>query len=104
MKKYYKLINNTPEDKSNYLRKFSEDKHIKLEKKLIGTQYLLIEKTQNKDNTETYTNLYPINNEFELIDIIKNGICYDYTGITMVIWQNSDTLSWKTYKNNLKNS
>ena len=101
--KHYKLIENTGNNQIDYLMEFSSDKRIKIEKKIrFGKDnqppYLLIVKESNKIGVENYTDLKAIHNPSELLKIIGANTCFDYTGMTLVVWKNKKAYSWESYK------
>jgi len=109
-KKYYILKRidghgQTPLDFLEWIIRYvSGDKHNVLRKRLkLDTckysDYILIEKTCNPDSTETYSDLFPIDNEHQLLKKIGKRECYDYTGIAgVMIWINGKVMSWDAYK------
>lgn len=103
MKKYFKLVNNTGENQINYLLEFPADERKLIEKRIgFGTKnqcsYLLVEKVINSDSTETYTNVYPVNQDADLLKRIKKSTCWDYTGISINVWRDGKCCHWDQYK------
>lgn len=103
--KYYKLIQNIGESQVNYLLEFGGEKRAKIEKRInFGRDnqpdYLLIEKTQNADSSESYTDIFPINSERELLKKIGNRVCWDYSGLHEIVWKKGKPYTWNYYKDN----
>lgn len=103
MKKYFKLVNNNEENQLNYLLEFPAEERKAIEKRIgFGTDkkcsYLLVEKVINADSTEAYTNIYPVNQDADLLKRIKNSTCWDYTGISTNVWRGGNCYHWDQYK------
>lgn len=86
--KYYILHRNDAHKKYNtvdaYVCEFDSLKHKAMIKRIDRTKPLvLVEKTCNADNTETYTNMWTISEgcESNWTQFTKGRIMYDYTGI-----------------------
>jgi len=101
--KYYKLVPNTGEQQLNYLFEFEAVKRSQIQKRInYGKKhqppYLLIERTQQTDSTEAYTDIKAIYHEIDLLKAIKNNTCFDYSGMTIIVWAKGEAYSWETYK------
>ena len=103
--KYYILKWLSPNLLNDYLCEFEKDKRIKLEKKLdTKLPLLLIEKTMQKDFTETYTNLFTImeGDEVYIQRHTKGAKVWDYTGaVHPLIHVDGQILTFKKYCENI---
>ena len=101
MKKYYIMHRNSNSMVNEFLCEFSKEQRDKIEKRInIKLPLLLVEKTCNKDNTETYTNMWTIAEGCEInwTKYTKGRIMYDYTGIIYpLIHENGSILTWTQY-------
>jgi hypothetical protein len=71
--------------------------------KIREQNYLLIEKTSNKDNTEKITNLYSCSNLSDVYRISNGKTIYDYTGIVKpIIHENLKVYLFDEYVNSKK--
>lgn len=99
--KYYILRWLSPSLLKDYLSRFDKDKRLKIEKKLnTKLPLLLIEKTGNKDFTETYTNLFTImdGDEDSIHHHTKGANVWDYTGaVHPLIHVDGQILTFKKY-------
>jgi len=95
-KKYFMIKRNSPKLLGSYLQEFSGNELDKIKKQVnVNDSLLLIEKTMNEDNTESYTNLWTVSEGCEILwqKYVKNRLLYDYTGIVYPIIH----LKGKTY-------
>ena len=102
-KKYYLLKRNNPQILEAYLCEFEHSLRSKIEKRVKSTDaLLLIEKTQNKDNSESYTNIWTIGEGcFILFEkYTKKRLTFDYTGLITVMHLKGNTLTWEQYDKN----
>lgn len=82
--KYYILKRNSKRLMNDYLADLPLIKRMQVEKRLNENEsLLLIEKTQTKDNTEHYTNLWTVSEGCSILweQYTKKRLMYDYTGI-----------------------
>jgi len=103
MKKVYILKRASGKLIDDYRREFSDELRKKIDKRIDPTKPLiLIEKTANKDNTESYTNMWLIDEGVESLWTIhtKGNIIYDYTAVsTTLVHVNGEILTFKQYSN-----
>jgi len=106
--KYYKLVRiakNTDVLKSvSYMFKnIPKDYRKFLEKMQPTDEYMLIEMTVYSDNTEARTKLISFSgDESQLYKIILNKVCYDYTGISVMVHKNKKVYSIADYNELIK--
>lgn len=81
--KYYILKRNSDNLALDYVRELSEKITNKIQKRLDFTKpILLIEKSTNPDNTESYTNMWTLEESGILVnEIVKDATLYDYTSV-----------------------
>lgn len=107
MNKYFILRPNNGQTQTAFLLEFDAAKRRTIEKRInFGKEkqppYLLIEKTCNADNTESYTDISPVWNDVELAKKIGKRTCYDYSGLTLTVWYRGEPKSWNDYNNRKK--
>ena len=108
-KKYYIIYRNRPSLMDEFLCRhdFSDDLRVKIYKRSDSNKpLLLLEKTENKNNTESYTNLWTVDEGCEInwIEHTKNRFMFDYTGIVLVIHCKGKHYSWDEYNTRLNKS
>jgi len=106
IKKYYILKRNNQRLYNDYLSEFAKDKREKILKRCnIEYGLLLIEKTCNKDHSETYTDLWTIQEGCPILweKYTKKRLMYDYTGVVHpLIHKNGKVLTWEQYSEKLR--
>lgn len=99
--KYYIIKRNFNDLSKSYLQEFSGELRLKLEKKINhNLPLVLIEKTCNKDKSESFTNLWTIHEGCEInwTKYTKGRLMYDYTGIVYPIIHIKDKkYTWEQY-------
>jgi hypothetical protein len=101
-KKYYILRRLSQETFNAFFYELSSEIAEKIKNRIdMKMQFLLVEKTCNADNTETYTNLWTIPENTEVLyKITKKRQIWDYTGlIKPLIHQNGTVLTFEQYNN-----
>ena len=81
--KYYIAKRNSDNLALDYVRELPEKTANKIQKRLDFTKpILLIEKTISPDNTESYTNMWTLEESGILVnEIVKDATLYDYTSV-----------------------
>lgn len=99
--KYYILKRNSKRLMEDYLADLDTNKRQSVAKRLKETDgLLLIEKTQNKDHTEHYTNIWTTNEGCPILweQHTKGQLMYDYTGIVYpLIHLNGEVQTFEQY-------
>ena len=99
-KKYYILKRNFNNLAKNYFAELSQETTNKIQKRLDFTKpILLIEKTINPGNTESYTNMWILDESGILVnEIVKDATLYDYTSVLGTLVQYKGVLyTWGAY-------
>ena len=98
--KYYILKRNFNNLAKNYFAELPEKTANKIQKRLDFTKpILLIEKSTNPDNTESYTNMWTLDESGILVnEIVKDATLYDYTSVLGTLVQYKGVLyTWDAY-------